>query len=489
MTFVSAIFIFLILPLLLLLLISASAAIAAVASPVEELFLIEKAPRQTFSNDFCGVTLVQNITRNALSCTSRLKNVCAAFSSTLLVLKLNPTRLLWLDALLRFYSAGFQHIAVYTAQRPGSPSDWLLVGQYDFPVKVLDDNLGFCDHQTVADAMHSYPKFDSYIFLSDDVLFQFWRARAFNPLRMWRQLPTKSTLPKSNRTDAAIAAVLEAYPDLASVIDAKLKSPSLRGFFAATSGIYHVHAPLSTVAGRDDRLRFQRISSILRQHGTYNEFGTPFLLECLDRGSYVVLQGKLVWGKKRLLAVSIPPPANQKPPDQLVFMHPVRASSELFARAAHFLFTRLTELDAAPHIGITSDALFFSSSSAAVMDCATHKQSLRKVKGLLHSCAVAGPSASCDGVKGAADNGQGSADQVATLWKAMSGKHVAKLVAGRFCVSSPQRDQAACEVELEHEGFWNAKIYREIFEQHYAMINKTRMRSKSWTAYPDCCVL
>jgi hypothetical protein len=458
-------------------------------------------------------TRVVRGTGGALECV--VPAACAHFARTLLVVKLNPVRLLWLDALLRFYSAGFPHIAFYAPSRKtpaGGPAGdhstakgWALVGQYDTMVRFVPDNYGFCDHETVADAMtlngpaingSAAPYFTGYIFLSDDVLLQFWRLPSEAKLdlsRAYHQTFHKGTIERSPNHAAALEELFVALPHLKSVVNAK--DPP----FGSTVGVYYVPHAMA--------LAFTTASRIHLRHSTYNEWGTPLVLTAADEGKYLPLRGKLIWGPKRHYARRVFNHADH------VWQHPVRASSETFARATHFLYTTIVPLSqqqkGQPEYPATlprldSGAMF----DAPCLRCAAHPIEQRAMKSLFHSCVALDASVcTCGrgvdvpkGTRGGGANATGgtrslralSQRQLVEAWpKLPGGNRAAPLIGG--CVAAAGAaavvEEFVCEWELAHEGFWNDGTVRAVYDELIPSLRAMRRSSLAWQPFPRCCVV
>jgi hypothetical protein len=446
-------------------------------------------------------TNVSSISNGNLRC--KMPKTCEFFKNTLLVIKLNPVRLLWLDTLLRFYSLGFQNIVFFAPLEKKDSVDqnrkmeYLRVGEYDTPVHLVDDNYGFCDHETIAKSMQLYGNdLDGFFFLSDDVLMQFWRfaGGGFDLSKYWRQQPTRGKIQRTPNHDAAWDDVIALFPDLKSTLPASRDAAP----FASTSGIYFVPTPRGSVVGDEDKRRFIAISGILNRHRTYNEWGTPFLLECVSRGAFQVLRGKLVWGTKRHFVTRIPQLKN-------LWFHPVRAGSELFARVEALVNARLgDEADAGRRIPELDHSNVFSAEFC--FDCATYPLEQRNMKSLLHSCVlVKNPDVEDDeGGSFFVDtcnqkpSQQQQVEAIKKLWPIMGGENVAKFLTGPTFRVRKNRDKIPNAFELNHEGFWNEKVVREVFYETYPKFywkgegegedSKKKMSSPFWKSYPECCV-
>ncbi len=391
---------------------------------------------------------------------------CEFFRDVLLIIKLNPTRLLWVDALLSFYGTGFPNIVFYSALRKGDESKekWLRIGSRRVLIRLLDDNYGFCDHYTLADASQRFPTFRGYYFLSDDVLLMYWKLTLYDKKNIWKQKPSFN--PKTDRIDPGT---------LAAIDELNTKYPTLRtsrtiNIFAATSGSYYVpNYPWMIET-------FRHISEILLKHRSYNEWGTPLLLDLLEKfaekrigpaspqatqlnslPSFEVtfLRGKLAWGWKRILVKKMLARAYS-------WYHPVRASGELFTRL--LILTQEKQLKATDSVGIE---IF----TEKCLNCATFPPKWRQTKGLLHGCVVAKNPALC------------TQDDTRALWPKV---HDAALIGGKVFVPD-DRHSVNTDLELEHEGFWNKEITLFVYEKYYDWINQTIQKGRLISPYPVCC--
>lgn len=398
---------------------------------------------------------------------------CTFYSDVLLVVKLNPTRILWADALLQFYGTGFQHIVFFSALKRNDTSrhKYLRVGAYNIEVHLLDDNYGFCDHETVARASEWWPDFAGYLFLSDDVLFEFWKLFGASKHSVWKQNPQwrpESLMTASERR--AVAQLEREHPSLLSRIRRKGQDAFVYPF-AATSGVYFV----PTAAVRTFRL----VSSTLMAHRTYNEWGTPIALlgaQSASAEEHVTLKGRLIWGKKRLQALRTMLQSHH------TWYHPVRASSETFARMLHWI--RSAENVRKDSL-ISAKVLF-----ASCFVCATHRPELILKKGLYHSCKAAESAetgALCRSERGRAednwdlttrDNMAMTAPKLSTGGLSMIGGnvHVPRTWIG---VANP--------LEVDHEGFWGKDVTDYVFRTYYPMLNRSHIAGLG--RYPQCCVL
>jgi hypothetical protein len=384
--------------------------------------------------------------------TCKLPTSCAFYSDVLLVVKLNPVRLLWLDVLQRFYGRGMPNMVFFSSLRKGERHDgdgkYLGVGQYNTTVHLVEDNYGFCDHFTVVRSMEMWPgKYRGYVFLSDDVMLQFWRLTALSKDHVWRQPPVfgerAAKIAYGKDLLAAVAEIRAAGHG--SNLDESLLP------FAPTSGIYYVPASVAPVFGA--------VSRVLLKHRTYNEYGTPVALHTVSGKDFTALPGALVWGKRRLRLRNLLTPKD-------LWQHPVRATGEVFARANLFVYS---VRDLAPADALTDDIF-----TATCLSCATYPSAGRKMKALLHSC-VAVPSTRCTETPAAV---------VAREWPEV-GKP--ETIAGRVVVDAARRLNK-CPLELQHEGFWGPAITSFIFEEHYPHLNRSWTHGAILGPFPQCCV-
>jgi hypothetical protein len=375
---------------------------------------------------------------------------CQFFADVLLVVKLNPVRLLWLDLLLNFYGTGFPHIVFFSSLRKGDTTSgkYLTIGAWDTRVHMIDDNYGFCDHETVAAAMRMWPgRFSGYLYLSDDVLLEFWKLVGNDKTLVWKQKPTSHVARLQEAERSAMQELLEKLPQLRHRLD--IRNPP----FAATSGVYYVPSSTSDV--------FQRASTIFLRHRTYNEWGTPIVLQLLHDASvpFVVLHGKLVWGAKRLLA------RRTMLHYGLTWYHPVRASSETFARMTSL--AALLHMDLPSNFTFTSEQLFTN----GCYSCATHLPHLLKKKGLYHSCLREADLTMCSREmqrlhQNSASQGRQrlSLDALA-VWHWPSPETRQGLVGGMVHVPADRR-HIRNPWELDHEGFWSKEITEYVYNEY-----------------------
>ena len=89
--------------------------------------------RETSSDHFLQKPKVSEYISPELSC--KFPKICSHFSNTLLVIKLNPVRLLWIDNLLKFYSLGFENIVFYAPRE----KDQSTTTSPDYDEKVLNE--------------------------------------------------------------------------------------------------------------------------------------------------------------------------------------------------------------------------------------------------------------------------------------------------------------------------------------------------------------
>ena len=391
---------------------------------------------------------------------------CEFYKDVLLVLKLNPVRLLWLDALLNFYGTGFPNIVVFSALQKGddSLSKWLRVGSRSVLVHLMDDNYGFCDHATVALASQRWPGYKGYMYLSDDVLVLFWKLIGLNKDGLWKQQP--SINPKSDKIDEG---TLKGIEEL-NAAPFNLRLSTKDHLFAATSGVYFVPSTPEVIS------MFRRVSAVLLKHRSYNEWGTPLLLSIVGgvvdkafkgaagspslastlQQSQTILRGKLVWGWKRVLVKKMMFRTFQ-------WYHPIRAAGEVFMRLTLLLHEKqMLQESRLP------DDLF----TAECLNCASYPLKRRQMKGLLHSCVRAKDSGAC------------TESDTKSVWP---GFKDAALIGGRVVVP-PNRRSVDNPLELEHEGFWGKDITVYMYRSHYQHMNRTRHEGRLLEGYPTCCV-
>lgn len=395
--------------------------------------------------------LVDQRTNGQLRCT--ITESCQFFKDVLLVVKLNPVRLHWLDAIQRFYSAGIPNIEFYSSLKKGDPHEgggkFLVVGAANTTVHLIEDNYGFCDHFAVTTAARAHPEFTGYLFLSDDLLLQFWRLVDFDKTKVWRQQPVygekKARVTVENSLRTALRELAKELPDGQVPNEADVP-------FASTSGVYYIpsaHAPMFSVASR-----------ILLRHRTYNEYGTPIALHVLTGRDFVPLPGTLVWGKKRLRVRQLLRPGK-------LWQHPVRATGEVFARVTHAVLSQPEKISKSFEL---TDAIF-----RVCMHCASYPPATRRMKGLLHACFVAAENSKC----------VDPATTIAREWPELS--HPEHHVG--YVHVSPSLHHIDNPFELRHEGFWGESITNYVFNEYYPLLNRTRMVSRQLNPYPECCVL
>ena len=405
---------------------------------------------------------------------------CEFFSDVLLVVKLNAVRLLWLDALMRFYGTGFPHIVFYATLRKGDTSHdkFLRIGQLDTPVFLLEDNYGFCDHEVVADAMRRWPPrqaqgasgvtcgsagwdFAGYLYLSDDVLLQYWRLTGLDKRVIWRQPLERPKIPKDAPIEKAVAAISTRWPEVASHFKAHPDLP-----FASTSGIYYVPGRYSVA--------FIAMSAVLMAHRTYNEWGTPTLLTAVGRADATVeLPGRLVWGARRLKMAKML--FGGKHGAAYSWFHPVRASSELFSRLTVIVY----DVKGFP-LGLEHPVLAPEDVFTRCFECATYPSSGRRMKALYHSCLLLPKRDERHRCK------TSPAATVKQLWPAMAKDAAA--IGGNVDVPPHRRDIPG-PLEEGHEGFWSADITVRMFSTVYPALNASKQRGTLLQTYPTCCRL
>jgi hypothetical protein len=389
--------------------------------------------------------------------------MCRFYGDVLLVVKLNPVRIPWVDLLLHYYSAGFPNIAVFSALRHGDSArdKFLSFGARNVTVHLLDDNYGFCDHETIAFSLDAWPNFSGYMYLSDDVLFCFWKALGFPKHLIWRQNPLyKSGMTPGKREIDAVASLFQEEPSLRNVLSVR------RLPYAPTSGIYYV--PRWVAQGR----LFQRLSAVLLRHRTYNEWGTPILLRGVQGTTeHVPLRGRLVWGRQRKQL-------RRMLSHEAVWYHPVRASGEAFMRVLHYVHRE-------PELGrftrLSTEELFLS----PCLNCATHPRAQLSSKGLYHTCYRASDSL-CNASmrRGHSTTLSQFFDQV-TDFNA-GGVKLPRRVGGNVVVPLSRRGEVN-KLELPHEGFWDENVTRAVFGTYYPSLNRSCHRSRWSRPFPQCC--
>lgn len=398
-------------------------------------------------------------------------DVCSFYSDVLLVIKLNPVRILWVDLLLNFYGTGFPHIVFFSALRHGDPVLYrpITVGSRNTTVHLVEDNYGFCDHEVVAAASAWFPEYSGYLFLSDDVLFAFWKVIELSKDAIWRQ-------PSKNRgieemTDSERRAVRDLASELPSV-RAAFPAPARSFPFAPTSGIYFV--PQSAAAA------FRDVSAVLYRHRTYNEWGTPIVLAAAAAASGVrtlFIPGKLQWGKKRFFALKLMH-------RDRIWYHPVRASGETFLRLTLWIH-RVRE----PMVAKTTFSVIDLYSDAC-LECATHPVNQFVKKGLYHSCREAPPHRQemCPQVARSAHE-VGTYTAVVVERSHLEGVPATQFVGGRVFVPRGWRGLQN-PFELAHEGFWGREVTTEVYNSWLPSVNATvRKETLPFTLpFPQCCV-
>ena len=392
---------------------------------------------------------VHGRTDGALRCIH--KESCAFFQDKLLVVKLNPVRLHWLDFLQRFYAAGMPNVVFFSSLRRGSPHDgggqYLQLGRFNTTVALVEDNYGFCDHYTVATAMTRYAnRFAGFVFLSDDVMLQYWRLTNLDVSKVWRQRPVygekAAGIAMGPELKAALREMHESAPKGAFTVD--MHAPP----FASTSGVYYVPASLANV--------FVPVSKMLLKHRTYNEYGTPIVLHAAGGKNFVTLPGALVWGKKRLRARKMLSDAD-------LWQHPVRATGELFARATVFLYTTKDLVAQLP----LRDRMF----DETCLSCASYPSAGRKMKAIYHSCVASEHQNDC------------VLNPTQAALKEWPELRAPEQCGGKVHVP-PERSHTKCPFELQHEGFWGKSITNYVFEEYYPHINRTRLVSRLFDPFP-----
>jgi hypothetical protein len=380
---------------------------------------------------------------------------CRFYSDTLLVIKLNPVRILWLDLLLRYYATGFENIVFWSALKAKDPSmnKKLYIGKHRMTVHLMDDNMGFCDHHTVAMSMQWYPNFKGYIYLSDDVLFLFWQSIGYDKEKVWRQTAELKYV--------SIQDGKEMDPKMVKALDI-LKLNHLFGGklpFAGTSGLYYVPKSMEK--------EFFRVSQVLLSLRTYNEWGTPFVLQAVDKRDFIPITGKLIWRHRRLQV-------RLNFVFTRVWLHPVRASSELFARLVDYVYT-VPNLEKGHNPNLDK---FWQTCFA----CFTNPKASRRMKGAYHSCrripsqnevAVCGP----------------SAKDISEYAKLHFPEYRYNFNVGGRVIVPAGCAEVPNPFESTHEGFWNANISDYMFSQYYPLLNRTTQSHPHMEPYPSCCVL
>lgn len=410
-------------------------------------------------------TSFDGITKGRSTC--RHEASCKFYDDVLLVVKLNPVRVLWVDLLLHYYSTGFPNIVFFSALRRSDTEVYrpMRVGCRNTLVHFVEDNYGFCDHEVVAAASAWYPQFRGYLFLSDDVLLAFWKLTPFSKDAVWRQ-PSKLR-GIEEMTDAERRAMTNVTAQLPSV--RRVFPAGTKGFpFAATSGVYYVPRSAMHV--------FRSVSSVLYHHRTYNEWGTPIVLTVAEASAAaptVFIPGKLQWGKKRFVAVKT------MLRDRLWY-HPVRASSETFARVTLWAH-RAVELTSSTKIPVWD--LY-----SKCMECATHPGPHVLKKGLYHSCreASAADEHRCP-VLATTEQSFAAYTEAVVHLSQLPPVPATRLVGGRVVVPKG-RQGIVNPFELAHEGFWGSDVTNEVYASWLPSINGTSCLAPFSMPFPQCCV-
>lgn len=390
---------------------------------------------------------------------------CTFFQDVLIVIKLNPVRVPWVDLLLNYYSTGFPNIVFFSALRRSDAAMYrpLTTGCRNTTIHMIEDNYGFCDHEVVAAASSWWPNYRGYLFLSDDVLLSFWRLTTLCKDAVWRQ-PSKLR-GVEEMTDSERRAMQQVAIELPRVRRV-FPSGTSRFPFAATSGVYYVPSAVMS--------DFRDVSALLYKHRTYNEWGTPIVLTAASEAAGVTsafIPGKLQWGKKRFLAVKT------LLRDKLWY-HPVRASSETFTRVTMWV-------QSAPPLSASVKLPVSDLFSHRCLECATHPAEQVIKKGLYHSCREAPlhQLGKCPPI--AANEGEWSSyTDVVVERSRLKSVPATKLVGGRVVVP-PERRGSTNPFELSHEGFWGAGVTREVYDMWLPSLNGSSCITPYAMPYPQ----
>jgi hypothetical protein len=412
-----------------------------------------------------GVDTPSPIKSSTTECKHR--ESCAFFADVLLVVKLNPVRVPWVDLLLNYYSTGFPNIVFFSALRRSDATVYrpLTTGCRNTTIHMVEDNYGFCDHEVVAAASAWYPNYKGYLFLSDDVLLSFWKLTKLSKDAVWRQ-PSKQR-GVEEMTESERRAMLHVAIELPRVRRV-FPSGTTRFPFAATSGVYYV----PSVVMPD----FRAVSAILYKHRTYNEWGTPIVLTASSEANGVAtvnIAGKLQWGRKRFFAV-------KTLLRDRVWYHPVRASSESFMRMTLWAHS-IPLLTASTKVSVRD--LF----SAHCLECSTHPHDLVIKKGLYHSCREAPVQLRAQCPRVATDEGEFSTYTAAVAERSrIDGVPATTLVGGRVVVP-PDRRGASNPFELSHEGFWGGDVTQDVYTRWLPSLNWSSCIAPYSMPFPQCC--
>ena len=404
-----------------------------------------------------------------VTCTQRPS--CTFFSDVLLVVKLKPTRLLWLDLLLNFYGTGFPHIVFFSSLRKGDTADgkYLTIGTRDVKVHLVDDNYGLADHETVAAAMRKWPgRFAGFFYLSDDVLLQFWKLLMYDKRGSWRvPYQLASTRRKQLSTVVIPSTVLDVMQRIAS--DARIAEHVARRVSQQSPPYSHINGAFYVPSFVEQS--FVLLSSILRSAHCPNAYGTQLLLTYTDEGfTRQIIPGQFA-DRRNLQARHLLRDAT------LTWYWPVRASSETFARFMLVVHesTRLSPRDHFP-----ADVLF----RRACMNCAKYPPTLAaKRGGPFHSCFAIDPEY-CGASMVGEGGGKGKAKErkrrvlvAETLPEVAVGGGNVYVPPDRMFVRSPlERDS---DVVSGHE--------EAIFDTLYGLRNVTKCTARILSRFPRCC--
>jgi hypothetical protein len=391
---------------------------------------------------------------------------CRFFADVLLVVKLNPVRLLWLDILLNFYGTGFPHIVFFSSLRKGDTTSgkYLTIGTRDVKVHLVDDNYGVADHETVATAMRMWPgRFSGYLYLSDDVLLEFWKLLFFDKRGSWRvpfQVASLQTKRLTNLVipEAVVSAIraVSADPRIESVVAQRVVESSPP--FSFINGVFYVPASVSPL--------FATLSGILRAHHCPNAYGTQMLLSYTDEGfTKQIIPGK--YGGRRGLQ-----PLSLLRDSSLIWYWPVRATSESFARFM-LVVHGTTRLGVNDHFDV--DTLFRS----VCMNCAKYPPLLAARRGPFHSCFAAHMS-ECAASKEPAVPGGG--DQRRRRYG-----EVPDPASGGLLFVPP--DRMLVRSPLERESDVVSGNEEAVFDTLYGLRNVTQCTSRILSRFPHCCLI
>ena len=390
---------------------------------------------------------------------------CRFFRDVLLVIKLNPVRLLWLDILLNFYGTGFPNIVFFSSLRKGDTSSgkYLTIGSRDVKVHLIDDNYGFCDHETVAAAMAMWPgQYSGYLFLSDDVLLEFWKLLYFDLKGSWRvsfQLAgTKksSTVTIPQAVTNAIRAI-HADPRIDPSMAGRVREESPP--FSFINGVFYVPSSASQ--------QFIVLSDILKRSHCPNAFGTQMILSYVDEGfTKQIIPGKYA-GRRSLQPVVLLRDAT------LTWYWPVRATSETMAR----MMIVVHETDA---LGVQDHFSATTLFDKYCMNCAKYPQLLASRRGPYHNCFASAPDYCSPDPLAAMHGGAGG--------ELRRGKRIVDTVdpalGGRLFVPP---DRVFVKSPLERDSDVVTGKEEVVFDSLYGLRNVTKCTARILARFPHCC--